>query len=268
MPASGREKYREISQGQSPDRWPQKSEPNRRLDKYQEYYTVEGELSRVSEHLKSEQSQGKNEGKTRRQVAEHHISEVRTKYPEEYLAGRNRHAEAELRYQDERAYRDEPYDRDRTRRRDRDQERERDQRKKGDKAQYRDKSKEKLNKNPGRDRLRHKEADFGQNGYRQRSRDGDLELEIEKPGRKERIRDRDRHRSRDRSRGRELDDHFLEESKENADYNNRQRLYSSDDVFEEPSTRSLSKGHSPRFRGMHKAPHVLVWCDLCWASVG
>ncbi|XP_058257056.1 coiled-coil domain-containing protein 50 isoform X2 [Hemibagrus wyckioides] len=249
LPVSGRERYREISQGQSPDRWPQKSEQNRRLDKYQEYYTVEGEPSRVSEHLKSEQNQGKNEGKARRQVAEHHVSEVRTKYPEEYLAGRNRHAEAELRYQDERAYRDDLYNRDRTRRRDRDQERERDRRKKGDKIQYSDKSQEKLNKDPGGDRLRQKEADFGQNGYRHRSRDRDLDLEIEKPGRKERIRDGDRHRSRDRSRGRELDGRFLEESEENADYSNRQRLYSSDEVFEEPSTRSLSKGHSPRFRG-------------------
>ncbi|KAK3533418.1 hypothetical protein QTP70_020787 [Hemibagrus guttatus] len=270
LPVSGREKYSEISQ--SPDRWPQKSEPNRRLDRNQEYYTVEGEPSRVSEHLKSEQNRGKNEGKARRQVAEHHVSEVRTKYPEEYLPGRNRHAEAELRYQDERAYRDDPYDRDRTRRRDRDQERERDRdpRKKGDKAQYRDKSQEKLNKDPSRDRLRHKEADFGQNGYRHRSRDIDLDLETEKPGRKERVRDGERHRSQDRGRGRELDGRFLEESEEKADYSNKQRLYSSDEVFEESSTRSLSKGHSPRFRGrsvqeeygVREAMHSLSQIDL------
>ncbi|XP_027008020.2 coiled-coil domain-containing protein 50 isoform X1 [Tachysurus fulvidraco] len=271
LPASGRERYRETSRGQSPDRRLHKLEPNRRLDSYQEYDPVEGDPSRVSE-----QNRGKNEGKPRRQVAEHHLSEVRTKYPEEYLAGRNRHAEAELRYQDpaftmkERAYRDDPYDRDRARRRDRDQERERDRRKKGDKPQYRDKSQERANKDLGRDRLLNKEADFGQNGYRHKSRDRDLDLEIDKPGRKERVRDGERHRSRDGSRGRELAGRFSEETEENADYIKRQGIYSSDEVFEEPSSRSLSKGHSPRYRGrsaqeeygVREAVHGLSQIDL------
>ncbi|MCJ8738002.1 hypothetical protein PDJAM_G00030620 [Pangasius djambal] len=268
LPVSGRERYRELSRGRSPEHWPQKLDQNRRLDshgnhnRYPEYYSVEGNPSKVSEHHKSEQNRGKNEGKARRQVPEHHPSEVRTKYPEEYLAGRNRYTEAEPRYNQELAmtmkeqgYRDDPSDRDRTRRkdRDRDQERERERRRKGDKAQYRDKSQDKLNRDPSRDRLGHKEVDKGQNGYRHRSRDRDVDLEIDKRGPKERVRDGERLCSRDRSRGRELDGpssskHYSEESEENADYT-RQRLYSSDEVFEEPRSRSHSKGQTPSYRG-------------------
>lgn len=264
MPMSGKERYREFDRGRgrSPDHWPQKLDQNRRLDShanqnsYPEYYSIEGDPSRGSEQHKSEHIRAKNEGRTRRQVPEHHYSDLRTKYPEEYLTGRNRYPETEPRYnQDppmsmkERGYRDDPSDRDRTRRKD--QERERERRRKGDKAQYRDKSQDKVNRDPSRDRLRHKEVDMGQNGYRHRSRDKDVDLEIDKHGRKERVRDGERHRSRDKSR--ELDTkRWSEESEENADYANRQRLFSNDEVFEEPGSRSHSKGQSPRHRGMLK----------------
>lgn len=279
LAVSGRERYRELSRGRSPDHWPQKLDQNRRMNshgnqnRYPEYYPVEGEPSRVSEHHKSEQNRGKNEGKARRQAPEPHLSEVRTKYPEEYLAGRNRSAEAEPRYNQEQemtmkeqVYRDDPSDRDRTRRNSRDEERERERRRKGDKAQYRDKSQDKLNMDPSRDRLRHKEVNMGQNGYRHRTRDRDLDLEIDKHGHKERIRDGERHWSRDRSRGRELDGpssnkRCSEESEENAAYSNRQSLFSSDEVFEEPSSRSHSKVQTTKHRGMQKGPCV----PFCYA---
>ncbi|XP_060797809.1 coiled-coil domain-containing protein 50 isoform X2 [Neoarius graeffei] len=282
LPVSGRERHREFSRSGSPDHCTQKLDQNRRMDSHgnQNRYPVEREPSRVSEHHKSEQNRGKNEGKARRQAPEHHLSEVRTKYPEEYLARRNRYAEEEPRYSQEqemtmkeRVYRDDTSDRDRTRRKDRGEEKGR--RRKGEKAQYRDKSQDKLNTDPSRDRLRHKEVDMGQNGYRHRSRDGDLDLEIEKRGHKERIRDGERHWHRDRSRGRELDGpssskHCSEESEENADYSNRQRLYSNDEVFEEPSSRSHSKGQIPRYKGqsvqeeygMGEAIHSLSQIDL------
>lgn len=277
---SGREGYQELSRGRSPDHWPQKLDQNRRLDshanpkRYPEYYSGEGDPSRVSENHKYEQNRWKNEGKARRQAPDHHLTEVRTKYPEEYLAGRNRHAEAEPCYNQElpmtakeRAYRD-GHDRDRTRRKDQDQERERERRRKKDKAQYREKSQDKLNRDPSRDRLQHMEVDMGQNGYRHRSRDRDVDLEMDKRGHKERIRDGERHWSRDRSRGQELGGsssrkHCSEESEENADYTNRQRFFSGDEVFEEPSSRSHSKGQSPGYRGMHKGPCVSV----CYASL-
>lgn len=246
---------RELSRGRSPDQWPQKLDQNRRLDshghqsRYPEYYPAEGDLSRGSEQQKYEQNRVKNEGKARRQAPEHHLTEVRTKYPEEYLAGRNRYTEADQRYNQEppmtskeRACRDDPSDRDRTRRKDRDQEKER--RRKADMAQYGEKTQEKLIWDPSRDRLRSKEVDMGQNGYRHRSRDGDLDLEIDKRGHKERVRDGERHRSRDRSRGREFD----------GPSSSKFWSEESDEVFEESSFRSLSKGQSPRYRGMHKGP--------------
>lgn len=280
LAVSGRERYRDVSRGRSPDHWPQKFEQNRRLDshdnqnRYPEDDPVEGDHYRVYERHKSEQNRGKNEGRARRQAPEHHLSEVRTKYPEECLAGRNKYTEAEPRYnQDlaltmkERAHRDDPSDRDRTRRKDRDQEKGRERRRKGDKAQYRDKSQDKLNRDPSRDRLRHKEVDMGQNGHRHRSRDLDVDLEIDKRGRRERERDEERHWSRDRSKGQELDHpssrtRCSEERVENADYSNRQRLHSNDEVFEEPRSRSHHKGQTLGHRGMRKGPCV----SLCYAS--
>lgn len=274
LPVSGRERFRELNRGRSPDHWPQKMDQNRRLDSHStlsqqaDYYPGEGDPSRVSEHPKSEQNRGKNEGRTRRQTPEHYFSEGRTKYPEEYPPARNRNAEADPRHNQDLAYRDDPSDRDRTRRKDRDQQREREKRRKGDTEKYRDKSQDKVTRDPGRDRLRPKDVDMGQNGYRHRSRDRDLDLDLDKHGHKERARDGERNRSRDRNRSRELDGQFpskrsSEETEDNAVCTNRQRHYSSDDVFEEPSSRSLSKGQTPRYRGMHKGPCVSV----CGASL-
>ncbi|TTK63271.1 Coiled-coil domain-containing protein 50 [Bagarius yarrelli] len=259
MTAYGRERYSKISQGQSPDLRTQKSAPNRRTDspshqnKYQEFYPDEGDPSGVSALYKSEPNRGKNEGKARKQEPEHHLSDVRPKYPEEYMPIQNRSAETEARYQGltstmkERAYRDDPYARDRTRRKERDQDRDRERKKKGDKTQYRDKSLDKLNRDSNKERLRQKEIDYGKNGYRYRSRD--------RKDNRERVRDGERPGSRDRSRGHEIEGpssskRCSEESEENADYSNRQRLPSSDEVFEELSSRNHSKGHSSRYRGI------------------
>ncbi|KAF4083503.1 hypothetical protein AMELA_G00142470 [Ameiurus melas] len=288
LAVSGRERYRDVGRGRSPDHWPQKLEQNKRPDshdnqnRYPEDDPVEGDHYRVSEPHRSEQNRGKNEGRARRQAPEHHLTEVRTKYPEECSAGRNKYTEAEPRYnQDlamtmkERAHRDDPSDRDRTRRKDRDQEKGRERRRKGEKGQYRDKSQDKLNRDPSRDRLRHKEVDMGQNGYRHRSRDLDVDLEIDKHGRRQRERDEERHWTRDRSRGQELDcppsrTRCSEEREENADYSNRQRLHSNDEVFEEPRSRSHHKGQTQGHRGrnvqeeygVREAIHGLSQIDL------
>ncbi|KAF7703614.1 coiled-coil domain-containing protein 50 isoform X1 [Silurus meridionalis] len=269
LPVPGRERYRELSQGRSPD--------HRRLDTQNrpaEHFPFQGDPSRVSELHKSEQSRGRNEGKARRQAPEHHHAEVRTKYPEEYMTGRNRYAEAEPRHNQhaattakERAHRDDPPDRDRTRRKEQDNERER--RGKGDKAQYREK-----NRDQSRDRLRHKDVDMGEHGYIHKSLD--LDLDIDQRGRKERVREEERLWNRDRdSRGREVDSpssgkRCSEESEENAEYTSRQRHHSNDEVFEEPNSRSNSKGQTPRCRGrgvqeeygLKDAMHGLSQIDL------
>lgn len=202
--------------------------------------------------------------------ASENLSEGRTRLPEEYLAGRNRYPETEPRYKQElsmtmkeQTYRDDTYDRDRTRTKDRDRERDRDKdkKRKGDKAQYRDKSQDKMNRDPSRDRLWQKEVDMGHNGYRHRSRDGDVDSEMDRRGRKEQVRDGERHWSGERSKGRELDASSPSKrwSEENEENSNRQKPFSSNDVFEDPSFRRYSKGQSSVYRGMHRGP----WVSLC-----
>ncbi|XP_066503355.1 coiled-coil domain-containing protein 50 isoform X1 [Hoplias malabaricus] len=274
-PVGSRERRRDLSQGRSPDHRSPKLEQKRRADRNADYYPVETGRSRAPEHYNPEGTRG------RPRRPENSTSEVRTKYPEDFLTERNRPTETENadrrrgrknqtldlfdepQYDQEpvvstkeRFHKDDPTDRDnawdkekdRERRRDRDRERERDGRRNRDRVQHRDpeRGQEKmLNTETSRDqhwRLE-PELDTEKNSYRDRNLDRDKD----RRGAKER--DREKHRSRDRSRGRDRDDPSMssrsrawsEESLEDADYGSRRRVNSGSNDVFEEPS---SRGHS------------------------
>ncbi|XP_072516339.1 coiled-coil domain-containing protein 50 isoform X2 [Salminus brasiliensis] len=279
-PLSSRERYRDLSQGQSQDHRSPKLDQKRRHDQYAEYYPAETGRSRPPELYNAEGTRGKHDGKGRR--PEHYIPE-NTKYPEEYLSERGRHLEAEYsehrrdkKYQTrdqwdeppfdqepmasmkDRPYRDKSVDRDkawdkendRARRRDRDRERERekDGRRNRERVQYQDRERSPdklLSVDASRDqRWNGMELDVDTNGYKSRNRENDLDRQKERRGAKD-AREKDRNRekqNRDGSRGRELDNPSLPwaRSEENLEDADYGRRHGANELFEEPSSRGRS----------------------------